>query len=795
MHHPQQGHDLSDPAQYLHAALAYAALGWKVFPIDAGTKRPLTRGGFHDATCDEAQVRAWWTAVPEAWVAVWCRGSGFIAIDADGEAGLALRAQLERDRGPLPRICHQKTRNGEHVLVRDPSPGPEGWTRNRSEGGELRGNVGGAGVIDVKCNGYILVEPSGGRYKWLALAPEAMPEMPESWQTLLRRGADAPKIPIAPVTGELAERVERCRTALRAHLESPFGLAACAEASAEKRRKRARAVLDGTALQEEVRTGHMIVNELGIMLARVAPDVGDDAAWEVLRDCVVASRCQSDLPALESRARDGYVYGASHAVTAAGPTADTVAQPDDEGAEPVPAAPVDGFVVPDLTAADLAAMENPAAAAIGEVLLGERVDAAFMVLLDRAAEALGPALKTAEAGQKVVARRFAYSKRELRARNAPPPKYLVKYLVPEEGVGALSGEPKSGKSWDATHLAVAVAAGVTVFGRFAVEKPAGVFYFFAEDPESSVNNRTDAIAKGLGVDADGPWIDRLYAQPRGAALNVCNDVHLCILVASVWAAQAEAGIDFKLVVLDPLSNIHDGEEDSRDSMAPVMARLHAVEKILGAAVLFVHHSGKTTADKTRKRGGQKMRGSSAIHGAVDFGIYVSDTRGDGKTEFTAAIESEVKSAAQGGTFDRTIKIQDNADGNAVSARWTTEEREAESTAEDLETERTWAILKELFARQAPMSAGDLRGKVTGKLEVVRALLEGLRREGLVIQHMVGQQSRGWVLTDKGRQEVRADGTPPGSTPPADPEPGTPSNPSPAAGGLLSGLLAGTVLYP
>src|SRR5688572_33286771 len=80
-------------------ALAYAGLGWRVFPChypleggqcSCGTrdcrdngKHPITEHGFKDASCDEASVRAWWTKFPNANIGV-ATGQGLAALDFDG---------------------------------------------------------------------------------------------------------------------------------------------------------------------------------------------------------------------------------------------------------------------------------------------------------------------------------------------------------------------------------------------------------------------------------------------------------------------------------------------------------------------------------------------------------------------------------------------------------------------------------------------------------------------------------------------------------------------------------------
>ena len=90
-----------------HAALAYAARGWPVFPCRG--KTPRTPHGFQDATIDGAQIRQWWAQWLDATISVPTGvASGLVVQDIDprhrGEDSLAtLTAVHGPSQRPLSR--------------------------------------------------------------------------------------------------------------------------------------------------------------------------------------------------------------------------------------------------------------------------------------------------------------------------------------------------------------------------------------------------------------------------------------------------------------------------------------------------------------------------------------------------------------------------------------------------------------------------------------------------------------------------------------------------------------------
>lgn len=147
------------------AAEIYAEQGLPVFPLRG--KVPLLKagddrkGGFHDATVDLDQVRAWWRAHPRANIGVPMGGDRqWFAFDVE-RVGIATREQLEREHGPLPLTLRARTGGGgEHWIFTAPDASLLVNRARVAEGCDVR-----------TTGGYIAVAPSvhpdtGVVYEW-----------------------------------------------------------------------------------------------------------------------------------------------------------------------------------------------------------------------------------------------------------------------------------------------------------------------------------------------------------------------------------------------------------------------------------------------------------------------------------------------------------------------------------------------------------------------------------------------------------------------------------------------------
>ena len=160
------------------AALHYAEK-YDLSIVPYRDKQPLTNRGYKNATRDLAVIRSWWEKWPDADVAVACRPSGVLVLDADTRhGGDEAFHVLERRLGKLPDTPRSLTGGGGfHVFLKNPNVNTVGRLAK------------GVDVRDRAC----AVEPpsshhSGRGYEWeIGLDEASLAEVPEGWLVALTR--------------------------------------------------------------------------------------------------------------------------------------------------------------------------------------------------------------------------------------------------------------------------------------------------------------------------------------------------------------------------------------------------------------------------------------------------------------------------------------------------------------------------------------------------------------------------------------------------------------------------------
>lgn len=217
------------------------------------------------------------------------------------------------------------------------------------------------------------------------------------------------------------------------------------------------------------------------------------------------------------------------------------------------------------------------------------------------------------------------------------PRWLVKGLFPNRGLGLLVGESQAGKSFLAIHASVCVARGLPFFGKKT--KPGGVLYVAAEGG-SGVLPRIQAADAAVGGILPDNHILRAGCAPLARAPikvvvetpNLSRDGDPRALARTIRTAArefAEAGHTLALVVVDTWHAALGGadEQAAADAGHALKPFREAMEE-LGVFTLIVHHPGKDL-----ERG---ARGSSALRAAVDTEIELRVPGFDGPKAKPAA---------------------------------------------------------------------------------------------------------------------------------------------------------------
>lgn len=204
-----------------------------------------------------------------------------------------------------------------------------------------------------------------------------------------------------------------------------------------------------------------------------------------------------------------------------------------------------------------------------------------------------------------------------------PPNWLVRGILPEQGMAVVYGAPGSGKTFLVLDVACAIARG-TAWGGRRVRRGRCVYVGL----EGHSGTRVAAYVQGHGIDAAD--LGRLSIIER-QMLNLLQPGDPKQLARDIRAALPEPPA---MIVLDTLNrSMPGGDENDSEDMGRAIFAAHLLSVELGCLVLFVHHSGKAE--------GAGARGHSSLLGAADAELAVTrDEEGERCVELTKAKDGE-----------------------------------------------------------------------------------------------------------------------------------------------------------
>lgn len=273
----------------------------------------------------------------------------------------------------------------------------------------------------------------------------------------------------------------------------------------------------------------------------------------------------------------------------------------------------------------------------------------------------------------------------------PPPRYLIRGLIPEAEVVVLFGDSGSGKSFFALDMAMAMARGQDWRQRRTRQ---GRVVYIAAEGAGGMRNRLKAYAEKNSLD--------LSALPFGlikAAPNMLLKDDALDLARSI-AADGPA----MLVIVDTWAQVTPGaNENAGEDMGKALTHCKGIHRATGATVLLIHHSGKDAS--------KGARGWSGLRAAADAELEVIRT--------------------PSGRLVRVSKQKDGEDGEVLGF-----ELDVVNVGLDDEGE----IVTSCVVRETQPPSGAAATRRMGPIEtVVNAVIQEFAQaqtEGIEVEHII-----------------------------------------------------------
>jgi hypothetical protein len=235
-------------------------------------------------------------------------------------------------------------------------------------------------------------------------------------------------------------------------------------------------------------------------------------------------------------------------------------------------------------------------------------------------------------------------------------RYLIKGLLPSEGVGMIWGPPASMKTFWVLDAAIHIVMGWSFHGRRTRK---GQVVYCPFEGTWGVCNRLAAFCEGHDIAIVPPSFKVLADDLRFAKRPA--DGHRLLM-----DAISEADIQPSLIVLDTLNQSLVGSENSDEDVSFYLSAAREMQSKFNCLVLIVHHTGKTGGD---------LRGHSSMRGNADVLLSVtrSGERGT-STDMVSVRVDKMKDGIEGVTVHSWVRIADlgdDEDGDPITSCYLT----------------------------------------------------------------------------------------------------------------------------
>lgn len=322
---------------------------------------------------------------------------------------------------------------------------------------------------------------------------------------------------------------------------------------------------------------------------------------------------------------------------------------------------------------------------------------------------------------------------DLMTSGAHEPGWMVKDFWLKRSHGIIAGEPKSFKSTLCMDMLFSVASGTPFLGIHEVHEQGPVLVIQNENADWIMKDRLGRLAVSRGTCGKAKYGEITLGSgykhvhidwPRQVPLYFVNQQSFMLDDAANKQALEELIDRLRPVAinLDPLYLMFAGDVNSAKDLSPVLQWCLYIKQRYQCAVILVHHYGKGGSEK---RGGQRMLGSTTLHGWIESAWYlqVQETPG------VITLEREFRGAGMYPKVDITI---DQGTVGAPSYR-TTQSEHTGDTEEDWE-----AAILELMAASPDLVSSD---EIQRGLKISKPKADGILRRMVANQKITRNGER------------------------------------------------------
>ena len=181
---------------------------------------------------------------------------------------------------------------------------------------------------------------------------------------------------------------------------------------------------------------------------------------------------------------------------------------------------------------------------------------------------------------------------------------LIKGVLRRGHKMMVSGASKSGKSFMMIEMALCLAEGRPWMGYECMESK--VLYVNLEISKPSFNKRIADVSESMKLHG---WNNNLkIVNLRGMSVELGKMVGS--LIGTCLKEEAETGVPYSAIILDPIYKISNGEENSAKDVGTFCHYLDQIANYTGASVIYTHHHSK--GDQGYKSAQDRASGSGVF---------------------------------------------------------------------------------------------------------------------------------------------------------------------------------------